>query len=135
MITKFHNFLNEWYTGPYSATGFKVTEPTEKFTLNFNIKYDKNNIKILKNILKKYNIPFDQMEIAKDKDEDFEIQKVNLTFKSYNDYEASAIVSSIIKELQENQIMFDPTSIGGGPKEKPQRKQIGYGREDELPLH
>ena len=128
MITKFKKFLNEWYTGPFAASGFKMTEPSDRFTLNFNIKYDKDNIKILKNILKKYDIPFDQMEIAKDIDEDFEIQKINLTFKSYNNFEANSIVNSIIKDLAENQIMFDPTSITGGPKEKPEKRPIGFGR-------
>jgi hypothetical protein len=132
MFTNFEDFLNEWYTGPYAATGFKSSEPTERFTLNFTIKYDQNNIKTLKNILKKYDIPFDQMEITKDKDDDFDIQKINLTFKSYNNYEASSIVASIIKELQENQIMLDPTSISGGPKDNPERKLIGYGRKDKI---
>lgn len=122
MITKFQSFLNEWYTGPYAATGFKTSEPSSKFTLNINIKYNKDNIKILKNILKKYDIPFDQMEVAEDKDEDIKIQKINLKFKSYNNYEASSIVSTFVKELQENQIMFDPTSISGGPEDQHEKQ-------------
>jgi len=129
MIIKYKDFVNEWYTGPYATAGFKSSEPTEKFTLNFNIKYDKNNIKILRNILKKYDIPFDQMEIGNDQDKNFKMQKINLIFKSYNNYEASSIVSSILKEISDNQIMIDPTSIVGGTKDQQtERKLIGFGR-------
>lgn len=126
MITKFDNFINEWYLGPYSSVGFKVSEPSTKYNFNIDIKMDSNNEEIIKNILKKYNITYDNLNIEDIKSDDVDGHKVNLTFRSYNKYEASAILNSVIKELIKNEIPFDPTSVDVKEEDKPEKRKIGY---------
>jgi len=124
MITKFEIFLNEWYTGPYAASGFKSSEPTEKFNLELDIKFESKNKEKIEEILKKYNIPYENLNIEK---EGFKTQKVKLQFKSYNRYEANSILNTFIKELIDNQIMFDPQSIkGDSEEEKIEKNPIGF---------
>lgn len=126
MITKFNNFINEWYLGPYSAAGFKTNEPTAKYNFTIDIKMDPKNEKILKDILKKYNISYDKLELKNIEDGNEEGHNVNLIFRSYNKYEASAILNSVMTELIEKEIMFDPTSIKFKEEDKPEKRKIGY---------
>ena len=126
MITKFDNFINEWYLGPYSSTGFKTNEPTTKYNFTIDIKMDTKNEEIIKNILKKYNITYNKLELKNIEVGDEKGHNINLVFNSYNKYEASAILNSVMKELIENKIPFDPESIKFDEEDKPEKRKIGY---------
>ena len=127
MITKFDNFINEWYLGPYSATGFKLTEPSTKYNFNIDIKYDEKNEKNVKEILNKYNIEYDILDMQKTKyDNNEDVHKINIIFKSYNKFEATSILNSIIKELINKNILFNPNSIKIKEENETEKKKIGY---------
>jgi hypothetical protein len=128
MITKFYNFLNE-YTGPYRSAGFKLQKPEDRFKFNIFIKYGPKNEKIIKNILSKYDIYYDVLKLYKadtESGDSPDAQKLDLTFLSYNEYEAGSIISSILFELNKNSVAFDPTTIEVNPLNKTEKKPIGF---------
>ena len=139
MITKFNNFLNEFYVGPYKSAGFKNSEPSDKFNFNLTMKYKPENEELVKTILTKYNIPYDKInleksQISKPKKKRFfskeepklDIQKLDLTFLSYNEYEAGSIINTLLNDLHNNGVIFDPASIKIEPLEKIVKKPIGF---------
>jgi len=128
MIIKFTNFLNEFYTGPFSAAGFKLHEPSNKFNFNLNIKYKPENEELIKNILAKYDIPYDELNFKK---QNRRSQKLDLTFLSYNRLEAVAIINSILSDLAENSVTFDKSSVKFKEIDDSQKGLIGFNRINE----
>jgi len=135
MIIKFIEFITEFktYTGPFSTVGFKTNEPTEKYTLNVDIKYDENNENIIKNILNKYNIPYDDLKLKRDEDlfRRSNVQKFKIDFLSYSGLEAQSIIVSMLQELEKSNIHIDTESIKISPEPeviKKERKPIGFNR-------
>lgn len=126
MIVKFDNFINEWYTGKYTYTGFKTDEPNIKYNFNIDIKMNTENEEIIKDILNKYNISYDKLELRNVKNEDEDAHNINLVFKSYNKYEASSILSSVLYEFIKKEILFDPSTIKLEEENKPEKRKIGY---------
>lgn len=135
MVTNFKNFIKEYhsYTGPYSAAGFKLSNPLHKYRLTLNVKYRPENEEFFKNILDKYTIPFDEdatsLTMVEQKRKLFkgpQMQLLDLTFSAYNVYEANAIIDIILKEIVDIKLKFDPSSFDVNPsvdiiinKEKP----------------
>lgn len=146
MITKFDNFLNEFYVGPYKSAGFKNSEPSDKFNFNITMKYKPENEELVKNILAKYEIPYDKLNLEKTQIEKniptpkkkffsrkkdtpepkLDIQKLDLTFLSYNEYEAGSIINTLLNDLHKSGVVFDPASIKIEPLEKIVKKPIGF---------
>lgn len=131
MIITFRNFLNEYtaYSGPFGTTGFKYSEPSKKISMNVELKYETRNDDIVKDILNKYNIPYDNYRLKKPL-YGGDIHTLSLRFLTYSDLEAVSIINTIITELQKNRIMFDPTTLEVEPNiEILKRKTIkGFGK-------
>ena len=108
MVTKFDNFLNEFYTGKYSSAGFKINEPIDEYEFTVDIEYDPKNEEIIKNnILSKYNIPYNDFSLKHVSN----AQELKIKIISYNKWEASSIISTLLDSLHKNDIAFDPRSI------------------------
>jgi hypothetical protein len=108
MVTKFDNFLNEFYTGTYASAGFKTSEPTDEYEFTVDIEYDPKNEEIIKNnILSKYNIPYNDFSLKHVSN----AQELKIKIISYNKWEASSIISTLLDSLHKNDIAFDPRSI------------------------
>ena len=66
-------------------------------------------------ILKKYNISFNDMSLEKDGRKS---QRLSLRFLAYNEYEAASIINSILMELGQKQIDINPQTIEVSPEIK-----------------
>jgi len=108
MLTQFDNYINEFYTGKFASAGFKSGEPTNEYEFTVDIKYGtKNEEKIKKDILSKYNISYNDFSLERFGD----TQTLNLNFLSYNNWEASSIITTFLDELSEQEIPFDTRTI------------------------
>ena len=94
--------FNEYYNGPYAAAGFKIpgNEPTQNFTFEVHMKSDPVNGERLRDVLDKYNIPYNILSLKSDGD----YQKLKLNFSSYHGFEAFSIIDSIIDDLEKKNI-------------------------------
>jgi len=141
MITKFKNFINEFhsYTGPFGSTGFKLSNPTNKYRLILRVEYKPENEEFFKNILDKYTIPFDEDSTSLTIEErkkslirkSTKTQLLDITFFAYNIYEANAIIDTIFKEIVDSKLKFDPSSFEVEPSvdiKMNKEKLIGFGR-------
>jgi len=126
MIVKYDNFINEFYTGKYAAAGIKFSDPSDKYDFNINIKADPDNNNIIKDILLKFNIAYDGVEITPEENLELDGEKVNIKFLSYNKYEASSIINSIVNELIIKKIPIDIDSIKLEPINKVEKKPMGF---------
>jgi len=113
MKIKFEDFLLE-YTGPYKKAGFKIgSENRDIYDFDCTIKIESENeeeIKNkLKNILNEYDIDYTELSIQKETDE---FHKLNISFKSYNEYEAYSLVDTVINDALKNTLFkLDINSI------------------------
>ena len=100
MKTKFEDFLIE-YTGPYKAAGFKFgdkTGPGETFDMDcvvvINPTKDKEEVKNkIEEILKQYDVDYESISIDPLQEDAYTL---NMTFKSYNQYEAHSVINTVL---------------------------------------
>jgi hypothetical protein len=126
MIKKYEEYIKEFYTGRYSAAGIKFSDPSDKFDFNINIEANPDNYRILREILLKYNIAYDDIKITPEENLKDDGEKVNIKFLSYNKYEASSIIDSIISELIKKKIPIDIGTITLEPINAKEKRKIGF---------
>jgi hypothetical protein len=126
MIIKYDNFINEFYTGKYASAGFKLSDPKDKYDFELNIKANPENDIIVKDILKKFNIAYDDVNIIPQENTELDGEKVKISFLTYNKYEAGSIVNSIVNEFIKKEIPIDINTIKLEPQVKHEKRKIGF---------